>query len=505
LSQCGFNEDPHAYPWQTSDRGQKLAAFARALARDPSLVIVDRFFEGLEIPEWRRLFELVMELNQHQGVSWLLVSELDPAIFQVAERVAVLEEGELIAYDYRRKLYKDPRIKQAFEAGATRGQKTRTQRADRDRLRQVVADHSSERFEALSVESGSRLESESALDAPLDATIAIDGILPAPPAPLELSGSGDELEQSAAEGLDVTIYMGSSDERQALPKKPRARPRLRAPGTPPGLETVKPNPPRKRKKPSLRDATTIDQPPPPAGELAATVFYEPPSGEEPADLGQTALGDAPSTDEGEALPVQPPERRRARGLRPTVDLGATYVGGGSSALHDRPGKADQRTVEMEAPSIDELEGRGEAPTRSEAKPEKDARTVEMEAPQVEELEDAAPPPLAETKRLDPPLAETGAPSEAAKKKRQPALRKGESKAGKSKAGKSKTGKRKRPEGADKPGTRKRKRLDPKAKRERTVEMPAPSLDEEPAEEPKGEKPPRTKVELEDPQRKDEEA
>src|SRR5690606_40814597 len=101
-------------------RSRRLAALARALARDPDLVLVDRFFEGLEMPDWRRLFELVLELNQGQGVAWLLVSELDPAIFQVAERVAVLEGGRLIAHGFRRDLYEDGRVRAAFEAAEIR-------------------------------------------------------------------------------------------------------------------------------------------------------------------------------------------------------------------------------------------------------------------------------------------------------------------------------------------------------------------------------------------------
>ena len=120
LAQAGYNESPHAYPWQVSSRGNRMAAFARALARKPELVLVDRFFEGLEMPDWKRMFELVIELNQGRGMAWLLVSELDPAIFQVADRVGLLEQGELVAYGRRSDLFADRRIEAAFHA-ATEG------------------------------------------------------------------------------------------------------------------------------------------------------------------------------------------------------------------------------------------------------------------------------------------------------------------------------------------------------------------------------------------------
>jgi ABC-type transporter Mla maintaining outer membrane lipid asymmetry ATPase subunit MlaF len=97
LDLTGFEEDAHLFPWQVSGRGRRLAAFSRALSRDPSLVLVDRFFEGLEMPDWKRLFELVLELNHSQGVAWILGSEVDPVLFQAAERVLVLDQGAVLA------------------------------------------------------------------------------------------------------------------------------------------------------------------------------------------------------------------------------------------------------------------------------------------------------------------------------------------------------------------------------------------------------------------------
>jgi phospholipid/cholesterol/gamma-HCH transport system ATP-binding protein len=117
LDRTGYNEDPGALPWQVSARGRRLAAFARALVRDPELVLIDRFFESLEAPDWKRLIELILELNVKSGMSFLLVGELDQAIFQVAERVLVLERGRAVGMDFKRALFKKERVKRAFEAG----------------------------------------------------------------------------------------------------------------------------------------------------------------------------------------------------------------------------------------------------------------------------------------------------------------------------------------------------------------------------------------------------
>ena len=117
LERVGYVEPLTAFPWQVSARGRRLAAFARALVREPELVIVDRFFEALEPQDSKRLMELVLELNVKNGTSFLIVGELEPLIFQVAERVVVLEGGKLVAHGFKRQLYKNPKIKNAFETG----------------------------------------------------------------------------------------------------------------------------------------------------------------------------------------------------------------------------------------------------------------------------------------------------------------------------------------------------------------------------------------------------
>lgn len=176
LAQCGYTEDLHAFPWQVSARSRRLAAFARALARDPDLVVVDRFFEGLEMPDWRRLFELVLELNQQQGTSWLLVSELDPAIFQVAERVAVLDAGKLLDYGFRRRLFRDARIKAAFDAGDAKA--SGEHHPDSERI--LIVDSDSELAAISSAGSDLSVASPAsgALVEDVDLTIDIDGRMP---------------------------------------------------------------------------------------------------------------------------------------------------------------------------------------------------------------------------------------------------------------------------------------------------------------------------------------
>jgi ABC-type transporter Mla maintaining outer membrane lipid asymmetry ATPase subunit MlaF len=218
LDQAGFSEDPRAFPWQVSVRGRRLAAFARALALDPELVLVDRFFEGLEMPDWKRLFELVLELNHAEGTTWLLVSELDPAIFQVAERVAVLEGGRVLDYGHRRQLYQDERVQAAFEAAtdpAVRGAR-KTGRVDVDDLE--LGSRDSDRILLVDTDEELKAFGASSDDATTGAPLDTD-------ATINIGGRGQHLDTDATINIDgrgqhldtdATINIGGRGQRAGL-------------------------------------------------------------------------------------------------------------------------------------------------------------------------------------------------------------------------------------------------------------------------------------------------
>lgn len=210
LEQAGFSEDPRAFPWQVSVRGRRLAAFARAMALDPELVIVDRFFEGLEMPDWKRLFELVLELNTAEGTTWLLVSETDPAIFQVAERVAVLERGRVLDYGHRRQLFMDERVRAAFEAatdevkGARKSGRVAARADDSERILIVDSD---EELEALAAGSDPDLDVVTPAFDP-ETTIVLDGVVPpaSPSArPSTARRAAPALERTDLDQTDATL------------------------------------------------------------------------------------------------------------------------------------------------------------------------------------------------------------------------------------------------------------------------------------------------------------
>jgi branched-chain amino acid transport system permease protein len=75
---------------------QRRLELARALATRPSLLLLDEPCAGLGGAEVRELGDVLKELAA-EGIALLLVEHHMPFVLGIAERVAVLDAGEIIA------------------------------------------------------------------------------------------------------------------------------------------------------------------------------------------------------------------------------------------------------------------------------------------------------------------------------------------------------------------------------------------------------------------------
>jgi branched-chain amino acid transport system ATP-binding protein len=74
---------------------RKRLELARALATDPSLLLLDEVMAGLNAAETERMVELIRSINA-RGVSILLIEHVMRAVMSLSHRVAVLNNGQLI-------------------------------------------------------------------------------------------------------------------------------------------------------------------------------------------------------------------------------------------------------------------------------------------------------------------------------------------------------------------------------------------------------------------------
>ena len=86
-----------AYPSAIGDGLRKRVAVARALTLEPSYILFDEPTTSLDPVSARRVDGLIVDLARKQGVSCIVVSHDLRSIFTIADRVAMLYKGRVLA------------------------------------------------------------------------------------------------------------------------------------------------------------------------------------------------------------------------------------------------------------------------------------------------------------------------------------------------------------------------------------------------------------------------
>ena len=104
--------DPSQYgprhPAELSGGQRQRVAFARALAADPPVVLLDEPFGALDAITRRELQQQFLELKRTLGKTMLLVTHDLGEAFRLADRIGVLKEGRLLQCDAAEALKADP-------------------------------------------------------------------------------------------------------------------------------------------------------------------------------------------------------------------------------------------------------------------------------------------------------------------------------------------------------------------------------------------------------------
>ena len=117
LSQVRLEGIEQQYPSQLSGGMQKRVGLARALAVEPSIVFYDEPTSGLDPVTCTVIDDLILETRQKFGVTSVVVSHHVPSVLRISDRVAMLDQGEIVAYATPEELRKDPNpVVQAFVA-----------------------------------------------------------------------------------------------------------------------------------------------------------------------------------------------------------------------------------------------------------------------------------------------------------------------------------------------------------------------------------------------------
>lgn len=98
-----------AYPHQLSGGQKQRVMIAMALANEPDLLIADEPTTALDVTVQKQVLELLRDLQKKLGMAILLITHDLTIVRRYADRVAVMEQGQLVEQADTRTLFQAPR------------------------------------------------------------------------------------------------------------------------------------------------------------------------------------------------------------------------------------------------------------------------------------------------------------------------------------------------------------------------------------------------------------
>lgn len=92
----GLQDKAGEYPSQLSGGQKQRVGIARALAMDPELLLCDEATSALDPQTTESILELLLDINEQLGLTILLITHEMDVIKKICDRVAVMEQGEVI-------------------------------------------------------------------------------------------------------------------------------------------------------------------------------------------------------------------------------------------------------------------------------------------------------------------------------------------------------------------------------------------------------------------------
>jgi branched-chain amino acid transport system ATP-binding protein len=112
LRRLGLADERDTLAMQLSHADQRALELGLTVAGDASVLLLDEPTAGMSRSESAHVVELIRELSA--GKTLLLVEHDMGVVFSLADRIAVLVDGEIIAFDTPDAVRADPKVQQAY-------------------------------------------------------------------------------------------------------------------------------------------------------------------------------------------------------------------------------------------------------------------------------------------------------------------------------------------------------------------------------------------------------
>lgn len=96
LDLVGLSDKAKAYPFQLSGGQKQRVGIARALANNQEILLCDEATSALDPQTTMSILKLLKKINKERGITIVIITHEMNVIKEICDRVAVIEEGEII-------------------------------------------------------------------------------------------------------------------------------------------------------------------------------------------------------------------------------------------------------------------------------------------------------------------------------------------------------------------------------------------------------------------------
>jgi D-methionine transport system ATP-binding protein len=111
LALVGIEDKIHSYPSQLSGGQKQRVAIARALANDPEVLLCDEATSALDPQNTRSILNLIKEINEKLNLTVVLITHQMEVIKEVCNKVAVMEQGEVVEEGSLLQIFSNPKTR----------------------------------------------------------------------------------------------------------------------------------------------------------------------------------------------------------------------------------------------------------------------------------------------------------------------------------------------------------------------------------------------------------